>query len=98
MKQVQLAAKRAKRNAASRAKAKEKYRLMGEMDQANARLRDKRNDFLADLAMAQQNQENKLNELRKQARESRRSDSAIPGHPPQGVVSRISSFFKGRGR
>jgi|CXWL01.1.fsa_nt_gi hypothetical protein len=95
---TQLAAKRSKRNAASRAKAKEKYRLMGEMDQANARARDKRNDYLADLGMAQQAQEKKSNDARRWALESRRSKAGVSEPTPNSLVSRVKSFFKGRGR
>jgi len=98
MTQVQLAAKRSERNAASRAKAKERRRLAGEAAQAHARMRIKHSEYMAELGLAQLKQEERVNELRKQARESRRTDSTIPGHGPQGVIGRIKSFFKGRGR
>lgn len=98
MTQTQLAAKRSKRNAASRAKAKEKYRLMGEMDQARARLRDRQQDYLADMAMAQHTQELKANEARRWALESRRAKVGVSEPTPNTLVSRVKSFFKGRGR
>ncbi len=94
--QNEIAAKRAERTMASRAKSKAKAKRYGLRAQLTARNREKTAAWLRSMGAEQQKAKLAADERHRQALESRRTQGAMPQHPKKGMIGRIKSFF-GRG-
>lgn len=82
--EMRLAEKRKKRTMASRAKRKERFRILAQKQDAEVKHRYSHNKWLAEMGKAH----------KEGAQISRRSNPTIPGYPKIGLLSRIKSIFK----